>query len=357
MVSDFGIARAVSDSSDSRLTATGMAIGTPAYMSPEQAAGERDIDGRSDLYALGVVAYQMLTGTTPFTAPSTPAMLVKHLTERPQPVRARRSDVPEELERIVMVLLEKDPNNRLPSAQALVAALDGAPVHVAARSEPVPAPPMSLQRPSPAFPPLAEHTGGMAMARWSEPEVVGFRRKFKRWATASGIFVFIALLTDFPGLMIASFWGAGLAWQFSGLVGKGYSWRDVMRQPADKQLVDVLGEAVESVQTVFDGQKRELRRIARAESRDARALPSGGTSMSRSPYPAAGRGSPVPVASEAAPTPGSPAAVLAQAQIDRDEIKRLIDSLSGPDRNMVASVVPSADQVLDRVRVLAASLA
>ncbi|NUS99048.1 MAG: serine/threonine protein kinase, partial [Gemmatimonadaceae bacterium] len=72
MVTDFGIARAVSDTDGSRLTATGMAIGTPAYMSPEQAAGEREIDGRSDLYALGVVAYQMLTGAPPFTAASTP---------------------------------------------------------------------------------------------------------------------------------------------------------------------------------------------------------------------------------------------------------------------------------------------
>ena len=114
MVTDFGIARAVSDG-DSRLTATGMAIGTPAYMSPEQAAGERTIDGRSDLYSLGIVAYQMLAGEPPFVAGSTPAMLVKHISERPLPVQQRRAD---------MLLLEKDPANRFPSAAALVAALD-----------------------------------------------------------------------------------------------------------------------------------------------------------------------------------------------------------------------------------------
>jgi len=69
MVTDFGIARALTDKNDSRLTATGMAIGTPAYMSPEQSAGEADIDGRSDLYSLGVVGYQMACGDLPFNAP------------------------------------------------------------------------------------------------------------------------------------------------------------------------------------------------------------------------------------------------------------------------------------------------
>src|SRR5437868_1346299 len=123
MVTDFCIARAVSDG-DSRLTATGMAIGTPTYMSPEQAAGERAIDGRSDLYSLGIVGYQMLTGEPPFTANSTPAILVKHISERPTPIEQRRADVPPELARVIMALLEKDPANRLPSASAVVVALD-----------------------------------------------------------------------------------------------------------------------------------------------------------------------------------------------------------------------------------------
>src|SRR3954463_13511362 len=85
MVTDFGIARAVSDGGDSRLTATGMAIGTPAYMSPEQAAGEREIDGRSDLYSMGILGSQILIGDPPFVASSTPAILVKHISERPVP--------------------------------------------------------------------------------------------------------------------------------------------------------------------------------------------------------------------------------------------------------------------------------
>src|SRR6476620_6646626 len=78
MVTDFGIARAASDDGDSpRLTATGAALGTPAYMSPEQCAGDREIDGRSDLYSLGAVAYQMLTGVAPFSGGNTPSIMMK----------------------------------------------------------------------------------------------------------------------------------------------------------------------------------------------------------------------------------------------------------------------------------------
>ena len=91
MVTDFGIARAISNTSgaDSRLTATGVAIGTPTYMSPEQCAGDREVDGRSDLYSLGVVAYQMLSGDVPFRGTGTGALLVKHISEKPVPILER----------------------------------------------------------------------------------------------------------------------------------------------------------------------------------------------------------------------------------------------------------------------------
>ncbi|HEX3868147.1 MAG TPA: serine/threonine-protein kinase, partial [Gemmatimonadaceae bacterium] len=129
MVTDFGIARAASDSGDgSRLTATGAAIGTPAYMSPEQCVGDRDLDGRSDLYSLGTVAYHMLTGEPPFIGTNTPSIMMKQVTETPMPLRSRRAGVPDDLERIVMRLLEKDPANRLADGESVVAALDGAPV-------------------------------------------------------------------------------------------------------------------------------------------------------------------------------------------------------------------------------------
>jgi serine/threonine protein kinase len=129
LVTDFGIARAASEEGGgSRLTATGAAIGTPAYMSPEQCVGDREIDGRSDLYSLGTVVYQMLAGDPPFIGNNTPAIMMKQVTEAPVPIRQRRGEVPHALERIIMRLLEKDPDRRFPDGAALVAALDGTPL-------------------------------------------------------------------------------------------------------------------------------------------------------------------------------------------------------------------------------------
>src|SRR4051794_29122169 len=124
MVTDFGIAKALSGGSGATLTGIGVAIGTPAFMSPEQAAGEREIDGRSDLYSLGVVTYQMLTGALPFNAPSVAGILMKQITEPAPDLRAKRSDIPEDLALAVNRCLEKDPENRWASADALRRALE-----------------------------------------------------------------------------------------------------------------------------------------------------------------------------------------------------------------------------------------
>jgi tRNA A-37 threonylcarbamoyl transferase component Bud32 len=123
MVTDFGIAKALS-SSGATLTGIGVAIGTPAFMSPEQAAGERDIDGRSDLYSLGIVTYQMLTGELPFYAPSVAGILMKQITEAAPDLRRKRPDIPEDLALAVARCLEKDPQNRWPTADALRRALE-----------------------------------------------------------------------------------------------------------------------------------------------------------------------------------------------------------------------------------------
>src|SRR5437764_1081316 len=125
VVTDFGIAKALSSTTGgATLTATGVAIGTPHYMSPEQAAGDREIDGRSDIYSLGVVTYQMLAGELPFQAPTVPGILMKHITERAPLITDRRPEVPEDLAACVMRSLEKDPEDRWPTADALRRALE-----------------------------------------------------------------------------------------------------------------------------------------------------------------------------------------------------------------------------------------
>ncbi len=116
MVTDFGIARAAQG--DTRLTVTGVAIGTPAYMSPEQALGERELDGRSDIYSLGVIGYRLLAGETPFKASNTPAMLVKHVSETPRPLTMLRPDTPAALAHAIARALAKKPEERWPDAAA-----------------------------------------------------------------------------------------------------------------------------------------------------------------------------------------------------------------------------------------------
>ncbi|MBW8771202.1 MAG: serine/threonine protein kinase [Gemmatimonadetes bacterium] len=121
MVTDFGIARAMEGGT--RLTQTGVAVGTPTYMSPEQAVGERAIDGRSDLYSLGVVGYQMLTGRVPFQASNSMALLLKHVSERPIPIAELRPEAPKQLCDAIERALKKAPEERWHTASEFREAL------------------------------------------------------------------------------------------------------------------------------------------------------------------------------------------------------------------------------------------
>ena len=132
VVADFGVSKALKDSSATSegLTSLGMSIGTPAYMAPEQAAADPDTDHRADLYAVGVVAYEMLTGAPPFSG--TPSqLLAAHLAQAPTDIRKRRSDVPDALADVVMRALEKDPHNRPQSADEMMSKLDSSSLSVA----------------------------------------------------------------------------------------------------------------------------------------------------------------------------------------------------------------------------------
>jgi eukaryotic-like serine/threonine-protein kinase len=135
---DFGIAKTLDDSA-TQLTATGFSLGTPQYMSPEQAYG-RPVDGRSDLYSLGIILYEMLVGEVPFSDPSTPAVLVKQMTEAPIPPALKRPDrqTSPELAAIALRCLEKDPANRFQTADEFSAALDAAALAIGATVLPLP---------------------------------------------------------------------------------------------------------------------------------------------------------------------------------------------------------------------------
>lgn len=138
LVTDFGIARAIEEGS--RLTLTGIAVGTPAYMSPEQALGEREVDARTDQYSLGVVAYQMLAGEPPFRATNTPAMLMKHISDTPAPLQSFRPDAPPALIAAVDRALAKKPEDRWPDIRQFRDAMlsDEPPPLRLVRSEPAP---------------------------------------------------------------------------------------------------------------------------------------------------------------------------------------------------------------------------
>ncbi|MEO5825711.1 MAG: serine/threonine-protein kinase, partial [Gemmatimonadales bacterium] len=130
VVTDFGIAKALSASRNevagATLTSVGTSIGTPAYMAPEQVAGDPNIDHRVDLYALGCMAMELLTGLSPFANQTPQRMLAAHLSEAPPSVESLRGDSPPALSRLVAKLLQKDPNDRVQSAQDVLRALDEA---------------------------------------------------------------------------------------------------------------------------------------------------------------------------------------------------------------------------------------
>jgi serine/threonine-protein kinase len=154
IVADFGIARAMHSAvGDHEVTSVGMAVGTPSYISPEQALAEADVDGRSDLYSLAAVLYEMLTGVPPFVGPNAQSIIAKRFLEQPRPVRELREDVPAGIEAIVAQTLAMDRDDRPARAsdflRALTTGAPRAPRAPSAESGPAAAAPSSPSRATP----------------------------------------------------------------------------------------------------------------------------------------------------------------------------------------------------------------
>jgi serine/threonine-protein kinase len=347
MVTDFGIAKALSGTSSATLTGAGVAIGTPSFMSPEQAAGERDIDGRSDLYSLGIVTFQMLSGELPFTAPTVAGILMKQITEPAPDIRGRRPDVPEDLALAVSRCLEKDPENRWPSADALRRALEsrvvagyqptGLSYRAASRRDLPPTRRAESPRPNPAFPrpagrpPLRpqerpdrwqgrrirrEESGELPVPDTGEPRIVQrVRGQFASWAAVSlGCFgINVATGIEHPWFLFPTFgMGIGLLRNYARLWQAGYSWRDVLTRPA----------APDAVETTMVKGSRLNRQL------------------------------PAPKADDY----GAHLAAVVQVQGDRQAILKLMERLPPSERKMLPEIQGTVDALYERATDLARTL-
>lgn len=138
LVADFGIALAVSNAGGGRITQTGLSLGTPQYMSPEQATGDRVIDGRTDIYSLGALVYEMLTAEPPHVGPTAQSIIARLMTEQPRPINLSRRSVPAHVEAAVMRALEKLPADRFQTAEQFRTALSEPASHAVRLTPPQP---------------------------------------------------------------------------------------------------------------------------------------------------------------------------------------------------------------------------
>jgi hypothetical protein len=355
MVTDFGIAKALSSTSGATLTGAGVAIGTPAFMSPEQAAGEREIDGRSDVYSLGVVSYQMLTGELPFNAPTVAGILMKQITEPAPDLRGRRPDVPEDLALAVSRCLEKDPENRWPSADALRRALESRvvggyrPTGTSFKGQRPSASPspraLTGNRPGVGAPapgrrefggrpglsprPLPGGRGEALRRRdtrdrdkdlvpdTGEPRIVQKARgQFASWAAVSLGCLGINIATGIsdPWFLFPMFgMGIGVFRNYAQLWQAGYSWRDVLTRPPAPDAVET---------TLVKGTPRLARQLPPPKPEDF----------------------------------GVHLGAIQQVQGDRQAILKLLDRLPPSERKMLPEVQPTVAALYERANDLARTL-
>jgi eukaryotic-like serine/threonine-protein kinase len=352
VVTDFGIAKALSAGSGvGTLTGTGVVIGTPTYMSPEQAAGERDIDARSDLYSLGLVAFEMLVGDPPFQAGTVPGILMKQITEPAPDVRSLRPDCPEDLGNTIMRCLEKNPDDRWPTADALRRALESRtslPYRRTAARPPREGSPGTRDAAwgetrrrggvpqLPGRPPLpvpaargrhaarraAREQRRVARSQPDQPPEDGtessivrrFRTQFASYVSVNGGLLLLNVVTGIGHpwfLFITIPWGIAVGSHYGRLWSAGYSWRDVVSRPPAR---DALPPAA-----------------------------SGGAPAARLPEPKTEEF-------------GRLASQVRQMRGDRAAIAKIVERLAPAERNLLPDVQPTVEALLARAEELGRTL-
>lgn len=408
MVTDFGIARAASgEGGDStRLTATGIAIGTPAYMSPEQASGDREIDGRSDLYSLGIVAYQMLVGEPPFIGNTTPVLLVKHLAEAPIPVGQRRTDIPHDLAETVMRLLQKSPDHRFQNANDLVESLktgslpstQSGPTSTASTqgrgqwSPPLStfggntASPFPASNPSPISfsAPLAQTAAGLntynpqgmagstnetgdyiptaaEWARFEDPQVMDFRKKLRFYLAANIALGVTSIVAGKDMLGVTGIWTLYMAYKYAKMWSNDRDWRDVLYQPQHRMFGEVLSHLNDSFMATFSRKHRER---LKAEGRLGNKM---GITLSTKKRVAGMEAPPSAIGAGTASSPNSFAAtpeilgeyaeLVSRARNDRDEVVRILGYLPQAERAKIPEVEKTANALVQKIESIALAMA
>jgi serine/threonine protein kinase len=387
LVTDFGIARAAAG--ETRLTVTGVAVGTPAYMSPEQALGEREIDGRSDLYSLAVVGYHMLAGDTPFKASNTPAMLVKHVSERPRPIRERRPEVPAYLAVAIDRALAKRPEDRWSDAAEFRDAIDAAQQSAASRSrlsasrspsrheavapmqpmQPIAPPALvpvhgfgvsaGLSAAAAPFPPPPPGLSRQELKRWYkaqrrvghlpgnvyiadagvgfeerplEERVISFRRSFVTFTVVSAMLMGINAVNG------------GVPWFF---IPSGFMLLNVLRKGGS-----IWSDGIGPI----DAFKKGIRSRLRAE----RGAPPLGSGVGAAPQQLIAQPrDPEELAAELAPRDilaGAHGNVVRRAAVDRAMMRGIVAALRPVEKEMIPDIEPTVNALTERVGALATTL-
>jgi serine/threonine-protein kinase len=298
-------------------------------------------------------------------------------------VDERWPDLPQDLARAVMICLEKDPNDRFPSAAAFSSALDGGSMPtLATRAAPSAVPPHARREIHEVTPSLRDRERDRdryapatqapyapssptheELSKWNAPMVVAFRRKLAPYLAVNAILVPISLFSNMDFLALTVIWTVFLAFKYSKLWAAGYDWRDVFRQPRDRLIFDVAAETIDDARALFDEKKRSEVRARAARARGQGLFPTHSPLPSMQPfqpYPRVGGPttslSPIPAGAPGPFADSRYGSAIREAESDHREIHRQLLNMPPDERQQIPEVGASADAVFRKVQQLALSL-